>query len=135
MRRAVYMLMAVAVVVAMAVASCGKRGPEPAAIAAQAAKGYYDQLLRGDYKAFVDGTYRPERIPESYRQQLETNAKMFVGQQQEEHRGLKGVDVQGCDADTAAHVANAYLIFTYGDGTRERVCVPMVESKGTWYLR
>lgn len=133
MRRAVYMLMAVAAVVA--VASCGKKGPEPAAIAAHAAKGYYDQLLRGDYKAFVEGTYRPERIPESYRQQLEANAKMFVAQQQEEHSGLKGVGVQGCDADTAAHVANAYLIFTYGDGTRERVCVPMVESKGTWYLR
>ena len=88
MRRAVYMLMAVAAVVA--VASCGKKGPEPAAIAAHAAKGYYDQLLRGDYKAFVDGTYRPERIPESYRQQLEANAKMFVAQQQEEHSGLKG---------------------------------------------
>ena len=37
--------------------------------------------------------------------------------------------------DTAAHVANAYLIFSYGDSTEERVCVPMVESRGTWYLR
>jgi hypothetical protein len=117
------------------VASCKDKGPEPAAVAAYAAKNYYDQLLKGDYKSFVAGTYRPERIPDSYRQQLEDNAKMFVAQQEKEHRGIKSIAVQGCDADTSAHVANAYLIFSYGDSTQERVCVPMVESKGTWYLR
>ena len=73
-----------------------KKAPTPAEIAAHAAKGYYDQLLKGDYKAFVDGTYHPERIPDSYREQLETAAKMYMAQQQDEHRGIKSVKVQGC---------------------------------------
>lgn len=133
MRRLLYFIL---VMLALAgVTSCKDEGPKDAAIAAHAAKGYYDQLLKGDYKAFVDGTYHPERIPDSYREQLETAAKMYMAQQQDEHRGIKSVKVQGCDADTAAHVANAYLILSYGDSTQERICVPMVESKGTWYLR
>ncbi|MDD6954404.1 MAG: hypothetical protein ACOCOT_01980 [Prevotella sp.] len=133
MRRLLFILMAV--VSSLIVVSCKDKGPDTAAIAAHAAKGYYDQLLHGDYKAFVEGTYHPERIPDNYREQLETAAKMFMAQQQVDHRGIKSVKVQGCDADTAAHVANAYLIFSYGDSTEERVCVPMVESRGTWYLR
>lgn len=116
---------------------CGGRasGPDAAQLAAQAAKVYYEQLLRGDYESFVDGRYQPTRIPQSYRDQLVANAKMFVGQQEKDHKGIKAVAVTAAKADTARHVANAFLTFTYGDSTREEVVVPMVESKGVWYLR
>lgn len=110
-------------------------GPTPEQLAGQAAKVYYDYLLKGDYDAFVDGRYQPDSIPQSYRRQLVDNAKMFVGQQEKEHGGIKSVAVADARADTAHHVANAFLTFTYGDSTREDVVVPMVESKGVWYLK
>lgn len=110
-------------------------GPTAAEVAAHAAKVYYEQLLQGDYGSFVDGRYQPNNIPESYRQQLITNAKMFVGQQEKEHKGIKGVAVSDGRADTTKHVANAFLTLTYGDSTKEEIVVPMVESGGVWYMR
>ena len=46
---------------------------DPADVAAQVAKQYYDYLLEGKYEAFVDGKYRPDSIPGSYRDQLVMN--------------------------------------------------------------
>lgn len=114
---------------------CSNSGPTPDEVAGKAAKAYYDLLLEGKYEQFVDGSYRPEAIPESYREQLVTNMKMFMGEQQEAHRGLKQVRVVSAKADTAKHVANAFLLFVYGDSTSEEVLVPMVEHKGVWYMR
>lgn len=110
-------------------------GPDAAQLAANAAKTYYEQLLKGDYGSFVDGRYQPTALPERYRQQLIANAKMFVGQEEKEHKGITHVAVADGRADTAKHVANAFLTFTYGDGTKEQVVVPMVEVKKVWYMR
>jgi len=74
-------------------------------------------------------------MPEGYRQQLITNAKMFVGQQKDAHKGIKSVELTDANADTTRHVANAFLTLTYGDGDKETVVVPMVESGGTWLMR
>ncbi len=118
------------------VACSGKpSGPDAALLASQAAKVYYDQLLKGDYGGFVDGRYQPTRMPESLRQQLIANAKMFVAQQEKDHKGIKLVSVTDGRADTAKHVANAFLTFTYGDGKKEQVVVPMVEVDKVWYMR
>ena len=74
--------------------ACGEStGPDASELAAQSAKVYYEQLLQGDYASFVDGTYRTDSIPKSYREQLIANAKMFVGQQNDEHHGIKEVRV------------------------------------------
>lgn len=117
--------------------ACSSKPSEPdaAQLAANAAKTYYEQLLKGDYGSFVDGRYQPTELPESYRQQLIANAKMFVGQEEKEHKGIKSVSVADGRADTAKHVANAFLTFSYGDGTKEQVVVPMVEVKKVWYMR
>lgn len=112
-----------------------KEAPTPDKIAAHAAKSYYDQLVAGKYDDFVAGTYMPYKIPDSYRRQLVDNARMFVAQQEQEHRGIKKVKILDAKADTVKHVANVYLVFEYGDSTREEVCVPMVEKKGVWYTR
>ena len=112
-----------------------KSEPSAGDIAAHAAKQYYDLLLQGKYDQYVDGQYQPERIPSSFREQLITNAKMFVGQQKEEHRGIRGVRIMNAKADTAHHVADVFLVFAYGDSTNEEVVVPMVERKGIWYMR
>ena len=117
--------------------ACSGKSSEPdaAQLAANAAKTYYEQLLKGDYGSFVDGRYQPTELPENYRQQLIANAKMFVGQEEKEHKGIKSVSVADGRADTAKHVANAFLTFSYGDGTKEQVVVPMVEVKKVWYMR
>jgi len=114
--------------------SCGPKH-NPADVAAKAAKQYYDYLLEGKFEAFVDGQYRPDSIPGSYRDQLITNMKMFMGQQQREHRGIKETRIVNAEADTARHEANVFLVFCYGDSTIEEVLVPMVEHQGIWYLR
>ena len=116
------------------IVNCSTR-PDPADVAAQTAKQYYDYLLEGKYEAFIDGQYRPDSIPGSYREQLIMNAKMFMGQQQREHRSIKETRIVNAEADTARHEANVFMVFCYGDSTTEEVLVPMVENKGIWYLR
>lgn len=110
-------------------------GPTPDQIAAHAAKVYYEQLLHGDYNSFVDGRYQPTKMPQSYHEQLVANAKMFISQQNKEHKGIKKVEVSDARADTTRHVANAFLTLTYGDSSKEEIVVPMVEKKGVWYMR
>lgn len=120
--------------VALLVVACSS-GPAPSDVAAQAAKEYYAQLLSGKYDHYVDGFYRPDSIPNSYRQQLIDNAKMFLGQQKTDRRGILDVRVVNAMADTAKRSANVFLLFAYGDSTSEEIVVPMVMHKGVWYMR
>ncbi len=113
----------------------GTSDPDASELAGQAAKVYYEQLLKGDYDSFVNGTYRPDSIPPSYRDQLIANAKMFIGKQEDEHRGIKKVHIVDAIADTAHHVATVFLGLAYGDSATEQVAVPMVEQRGVWYMR
>lgn len=113
--------------------SCSHRNP--AELAGQVAKQYYEQLLSGDYDSFVDGTWQPDPIPASYRDQLIDNAKMFVEQQQVKHRGIREVRTSNAEADSTGTAANVFLVFCYGDSTAEEVLVPMIQHEGTWYMK
>lgn len=116
--------------------SCSKKQEvDQGELAAIAAKGYYDLLLEGKYEEYVAGTYRTDSIPDSYHKQLILNAKMFIEQQQEEHRGIKQVNILSAKADTAHHVANVFLSVVYGDSLKEQVVVPMVQVDGQWKMR
>lgn len=119
----------------MSLFSCKEKVPDPGYYAGIAAKGYYDMLLEGRYDEFVDGQNMPHRIPEEYRQQLVLNAKMFVEQQKNEHRGMKAFQILDAKADTAHHLADVYLSVTYGDSTKEQIVVPMVEVEKKWKMR
>ena len=101
--------------------SCKKQEKDAAEIVGKTAKIYYDYLLHDNY--------------ESYREQLIANAKMFIGQQKEEHQGIKEITISNATIDTLHHTGNAFLLFSYGDKTTEQVIVPMVERKGVWYMR
>ncbi len=103
--------------------------------AANQAKAYYDMLVQEDYEGFVDGMNLPERIPDSYREQLIANAQMFIGEQQEAHQGLREVRVVSCINDTVDVAAHAFLMLCFADSTIEEVVVPMVKRKGQWYMR
>ena len=66
--------------------SCREEKSDPGYLAGIAAKGYYDLLLEGKYKEFVDGYNQPYRLPDGYQEQLLMNAKMFVEQQQDDQQ-------------------------------------------------
>ena len=133
--------------ITLSLTSCKDDGPiNHADLAAETAKVYYEQLLNGDITAFVDGTAMHVDVVPTYREQLETNMKMFLGQQERDHKGIKSVkkvkgaltcptDAEGQPKDTAHITANAFLIFNYGDNTSEQIVVPMVRVNGTWMMR
>jgi hypothetical protein len=132
MRKAWWALCAV-FVLTWCVAGCNK--PDKAQVAAHTAKCYYDYLLEGKYSDFVAGLYHDGEISGTYRSQLEANAKMFIAQLNTWRSGLVAVDIDSASADNDARSADVYLIFHYGDSTRERVLVPMVEKDGLWLMR
>lgn len=120
--------------VAMVIVACTSSLDE-GEVAARAAKEYYGYLLQGNVASFVDGHYRPDSIPDTYREQLITNTKMYVNQQNEEHRGIKDIRIVDAKTDMQKHAANVFLVLSFGDSTSEEIVVPMVESGGVWYLR
>ena len=118
----------------LSLAACQKK-EDPAALAAQVALEYYNQLLQGNIEAWVDGHYQPDSIPAEYRNQLIVNARMFMNQQRREHQGIHEVRIVNAKANPAQHTANVFMLFVYGDSTNEETLVPMVENKGVWYMR
>lgn len=121
------------IVVLLMLLSCTQR--EPSEVAARVAKQYYEQLLSGDYEAFVDGIYHADTITPDYRSQLVENMRKFIAEQNKRRKGIQEVNIEKSEVDSARHTADVYLKFQYGDNTSERVLVPMTELGGTWYLR
>lgn len=122
--------------------SCSKQ-QKPDDAAARAAKEYYDSLFAGNYACFVRGMYLPDTIPDSYREQLEANASMYVGRMEEEHRGVSGVNIIRfandtiVSADKKSHVrtSDVFLMLHLGDSLKEEVVVQMIQHKGRWLMR
>ena len=124
------------ILAAMLVIACGSKGGDnPSEMAGRTAKLYYENLLHGRYDVFVDGFYRPDSIPSSYRSQLIDNARMYVAQMNDDHHGLARVDLIHATADTARNEGRAFLLLCFADSTREEVVVPMVEHNGNWMLK
>ena len=103
--------------------------------AAHAAKDYYELLVKEKYDEFVNGMNMPEQIPDSYRQQLVDNVRMFVGEQNQEHGGIREVRVVNCVNDSVQPTASAFLMLCFGDSTIEEVVVPMIKHEGKWLMK
>lgn len=122
--------------------SCSEE-TKPDDAAALAAKAYYDSLFSKNYAFFVRGMYLPDTIPDSYREQLEANASMFVGRMEEEHHGVQEVRIMRfvndtvVSADKKSHVrvSDVFLVFCLGDSLNEEVVVPMISHNGRWLMR
>ena len=124
------------ILAAMLVIACGgKGGDNPSEMAGRTAQLYYENLLHGRYDVFVDGVYRPDSIPSSYRSQLIDNARMYVAQMNDDHHGLARVDLIHATADTARNEGRAFLLLCFADSTREEVVVPMVRIENLWMMR
>jgi len=107
----------------------------PDTAASDAAREYYEMLLGGEYDGFVAGMNFPDSIPASYREQLVANAKMFMAQQKDEHKGIVGLQILRQQRDSLAPEANVFMLITYADSIKEEIVVPMVERDGKWYMR
>jgi len=125
----------------LVVFSCSKDKADDGAV--RAAKEYYDSLVAGNSSCFVRGMYLPDTVPDAYREQLEDNAKMFIGRMAEEHHGVYEVRMANCVNDTltfdggktSVRTANAFLVLCFGDSLNEEIVVPMIEHKGRWLMR
>ncbi len=125
----------------LTVVSCSEKQERD--VAARMAKEYYDSLFAGNAAYFVAGTYLPDTVPDSYSEQLEANAKMFVARMNDEHHGVKEVRVLNCVNDTivskdkrsSAYVADAYLVLCFGDSLNEEIVVRMIENNGRWLMK
>ena len=104
-------------------------------LAGRAAKLYYEQLLKGQYEAFLGGENRSEKLPDSYRKQLLTNLRQFVEQQKAEHNGIDSVSFVSSVFSEKDSTASAFLLFHYGDKMTEQVVVPMLKKQGVWMMR
>ena len=116
--------------------ACGKKKEvDQGELAGRAAKLYYEQLLKGQYDAFLGGENRSEKLPDSYRKQLLTNLRQFVEQQKKEHEGIDSVSLASSVFSEKDSTASAFLLFHYGDRTAKQVVVPMLKKKGVWIMR
>lgn len=134
-------LFLIAAVLVLQFISCGKEKQDDQALLC--AKQCYDSLVAGNYAYFIRQTYLPDTIPVSYREQLETNLKMFMVRQKEEHGGITGVNTIRCVHDTIkangnqgdTFTANAFLELTFGDSLKEEIVVPMILHGDAWLMR
>ena len=116
--------------------ACGSGTPEE--MASLAAKGYYEHLMRGEYRQFLEGKDFQaldtigtiDRLKEH-----EINLRQFMAQQEKEHHGIREVRVSNVQTDTIQKVTNVFLVLCFGDSINEEVVVPMVERQGRWRMK
>ena len=129
--------LSILIAVALLLAACGekKKNVDQGKLAAKAAKHYYEQLLKGDYEAFLNNENRTNNLPDNYRKQLLLNLKQFVAQQDSVHHGIESITLRASHFSAKDNTASVFLLFYYGDKTTEQVVVPMVKEHGKWILR
>ena len=116
--------------------ACGSGTPEE--MASLAAKGYYEHLMRGEYRQFLEGkdfqaldtSGTIDRMKEH-----EINLRQFMAQQEKEHHGIREVRISNAQTDTIQKVTNVFLVLCFGDSINEEIVVPMVERQGRWRMK
>lgn len=103
--------------------------------AAATAKMLYDSLFAGRADIFIGGHYDADSLPTKYREERIDNAKMFVEQQNSEHRGVQSVRISRAEVVDSLNKAAVFLILCYGDSTNEEIVVPMTKQANEWMLR
>ena len=131
MRQLVY-----ALAFALLTVACGSDNAKKEERAGRVAREYYQQLIEGKYESFVCGMAGAEKADSAYRMLLIENAKMFMAQQKEEHAGgIAKVELSHTKVNDKRNAAEAYLILSYADSTKEEIVVPMVEVDDLWYMK
>lgn len=115
--------------------SCSHEEAKPDFAAAEAAKEYYDSLNNGGHEYFTSMSLPGERIPDSYREQLVANTKMYLAGLRKDHKGISEVRIVDCKNNPRQSTAEAYLLLCFDDSVKEEVVVPMVKRNGRWMMR
>jgi hypothetical protein len=109
--------------------------PTPEELASLAAKGYYEHLAAGEYDAYLEGVNGVKDAPDDYKSQYRIAAEQYVKRVNQLHQGIKMVEVSSAKTDSMLHCTNVFLVLTFGDSSREEICVPMVEAEGVFRMR
>ncbi|GAB6983138.1 hypothetical protein [Prevotella dentasini] len=116
--------------------ACSREKPvDHGAVAAQAARHYYEQLLAGKYETFFKGMNLPDTVPDSYRRQMLSNFEKFRLRHDTLHGGLRTVKVRKAEFSAKDSTASAFLVLGFRDSTVEQVVVPMVKRRRVWLMR
>ena len=116
--------------------ACGSGTPEE--MASLAAKGYYEHLMRGEYRQFLEGKdfQALDTIGTIDRmKEHEINLRQFMAQQDKAHHGIREVRISNAQTDTIQKVTNVFLVLCFGDSINEEIVVPMVERQGRWRMK
>ena len=116
--------------------ACGSGTPEE--MASLAAKGYYEHLMRGEYRQFLEGKdfQALDTIGTIDRmKEHEINLRQFIAQQEKTHHGIREVRISNAQTDTIQKVTNVFLVLCFGDSINEEIVVPMVERQGRWRMK
>ena len=116
--------------------ACGSGTPED--MASLAAKGYYEHLMRGEYRQFLEGKdfQALDTIGTIDRlEEHEINLRQFMAQQEKTHHGIREVRISNAQTDTIQKVTNVFLVLCFGDSINEEIVVPMVERQGRWRMK
>ena len=100
--------------------------------AREAAVEYYQKLIRGDYKGFVDGYAYAEDLPEDFRSQLRDATAQFM--QGDNMRSLCNVTALG-DSLYADSTAVVMLGLHFSDSTVEQVELSLVLQEDGWRMK
>lgn len=111
------------------------KGPTPGELAEKAGTEYFSQLVKGNTDAYVHGLDGTQTATAGYRQALADNARQFVHRQDSLHQGIKAVEADSTSFSDKDSTARVFLRLTYGDGSKERILLPMLCRKGRWYMR
>lgn len=114
-----------------------KRTPEEKALdeAKECAVNSYQELIEGDYEAFLNQRADFETMTDDYREQLTTAYKQFMHEQQKEHGGIQSVKVTNARIDSSLNKIMVFLMLNYADSLQEEIVIPMVEHNGSWKLK
>jgi len=116
--------------------ACGSGTPEE--MASLAAKGYYEHLMRGEYRQFLEGKdfQALDTIGTIDRmKEHEINLRQLMAQQEKAHHGIREVRISNAQTDTIQKVTNVFLVLCFGDSINEEIVVPMVERQGRWRMK
>lgn len=122
------------------VLSCGNKDKEQQDEAKQASPGgaaiaYYNHLIKGEYKEYVDGMLSCDSIPDKFRQQMVLLVKQYAVREKRENGGLDSVSIVSEQMSDNGRSAKVFLSIRYKDGKKENVVVPLLFHKKIWRMQ
>lgn len=105
----------------------------------------YEHLLAGNYEAFLASKAYADSLPNDYREQMLTNYKQFINNQQKVHGGITSMSVNRAmyaksnagipPTDTLNKEIYVFLLLNFADSTQEEIVVPTVKQGGGWKMK